>query len=137
MYLTTEEIKTHLYTEQVNAIGGDDMLKSAILTAIDETRGYLQKYDFEKELKKQGIGRNQSILMFIKDIVIWHYVNICNANTDLDLRLKRYELAIEHFKEIQRGNIVPNLPLKTDEKGNEQNTAPFKFGSNPKRTNHI
>ncbi len=137
MYLTTEEIKTHLYTEQVNAIGGDDMLTSAILTAIDEARGYLQKYDFEKELEKQGDDRNKSILMFIKDISIWHYVNICNANTDLDLRLKRYELAIVHFKEIQRGNIVPNLPLKTDEKGNEKSTAPFKFGSNPKRTNHI
>lgn len=136
-YITPQEISTHLYAEQIAAIGGDETLQQAINAATAEAAGYLQSYDMKAEFAKTAAARNANLVMFIKDIAIWHYINICNVNTDLDLRLKRYELAVKWLVGVQKGSITPDLPAKKDENGAELNTTPFKVGSNPKRVNHI
>lgn len=139
MYVIPKEIFTHLYKEQITAIQGDDehMLEMAIDGAIVETKGYLHKYDIEKIFSQTGDNRNPLLCIFIKDIAVWHYINIANPNADLSVREKRYNAAIAWLIGVQKGYIVPNLPIPTDEDGNKENTTGFRLGSNPKRENYI
>lgn len=139
MYVTPEEIFTHLYEEQITAIQGDDerMLQMAVDGAIVEAKGYLHKYDLAKIFSETGDNRNPLLCIFIKDIAVWHYINIANPNIDFSIREKRYNATIAWLKGVQKGDIVPELPIPTDEEGNKENTTGFRFGSNPKRENYI
>jgi len=137
MFVTTDEIKTHLYGESVSAIsrGDDTILTAAIDAAISEARGYLAGYDRNAIFLAEGNKRNALLLVFVKDIAVWHYINLCNAGTELELRLNRYERAVAWLKGVQKGDITPDLP-RTTEEGGDEIIAPVIFGSNPKREQH-
>ncbi len=140
MYVTQEEISTHLYNEQAMAIADGDLSKllKAVNVAIAEVRGYLTgRYDIDTELTKTGDARNDLIVLWVKDIAVWHFVNICNVNTSLELRAKRRDDAVSQLKSIQKGNFDIDLPPRTDETGNAVNTTPFSIGSNRRRESHI
>ena len=133
-YVTIEEIKTHLYEEQVDVITGGDntILQSAIDAAISEAKGYLRAFDITTEFGKNGDARNSLLIIFLKDITVWHFVNICNVNTDLGLQMERYKRAIDWLKAVQKGDVVPDLePLPEENK-----TGIILFNSNHKRDNH-
>lgn len=139
MYLTVEEMKTHLYREDVDLIsGGDDaIMEAAIDTAIEETKGYLGKFDRKRVFGAEGTERNSLVLTFAKDIAAWHFLVLCNVGSDLDYRYNRYARAIDWLKEVQKGNVSPDLPMP-DEDGDGEPDQPltYLFGSNPKRHNH-
>lgn len=140
MFITTDELKTHLYEDNVRLIQGDDdtILVAAIDGAIQEARGYLAKYDRDKIFTAVGDQRNGLLLIFVKDIATWHFVTLCNAGVDLDFRRFRYERAINWLKEVQRGNISPDLPIvDEDGDGKSDGVGDFIYGSNPKRNQHF
>lgn len=139
MYITIDEMRTHLYKEDVDLIsGGDDtIMTAAIDTAIAEMRGYLSKYDRDAIFKAEGAGRNALLLTFAKDMAAWHFLVLCNAGSDLDFRYKRYERAVDWLIAVQKGNVSPDLPAPDEDKdGNPDNPTTYLFGSNPKRNNH-
>lgn len=133
-YITVDEIKTHLYEEQVDVITGGDntILQSAIDAAISEAKGYLRAFDTATEFCKTGNARNSLLIIFLKDIAVWHFVNICNVNTDLGLRMERYKRAVDWLKAVQKGDVVPDLEALPEEK----KTGIILSSSNPKRDNH-
>ena len=134
MYITKDEINTHLYGEQISAISGTDEteLQSAINAAIIEAAGYLSAFDHKAEFAKQGNARNALLIIYVKDIAVWHYINKCNVNTDLQLRAKRYDDAIAFLNRVQKGAVQPGIePLPK-----EQQTGIIISSSNPKRNNH-
>lgn len=139
MYLSIDEMKTHLYTDNITVIseGDNTILISAIDAAIAEARGYLANYDRDKIFNSEGPERNPLLLLFVKDIATWHYVNLCNAGTDIRLREFRYSRAIDWLKAVQAGKVSPNLPI-VDEDGDGVSDHPgeYLFGSNPKRNQH-
>lgn len=134
-YVTIEEIKTHLYEEQVDVItsGDNTILQSAIDAAISEAKGYLRAFDIATEFSKTGDARNSLLIIFLKDIAVWHFVNICNVNTDLGLRMERYKRAIDWLKAVQKGDVVPDLEALPEDK----QAGVILFNSNPKRDNHF
>lgn len=139
MYISTDELKTHLYTENVDVITRQDdtIVQAAIDAAVAEAKGYLTAYDVKTEFEKTkpvngADTRNALLLIFIKDIAVWHFVNLCNAGTDLQLRQDRYERAIDWLKAVQKGNVTPDLPAQPE----DTKTGIILFGSNPKRNNH-
>lgn len=136
MFLTTEELKTHLYSENVNIISRDDdtILTAAVDGAIAEAKGYLAAYDREEIFSTTGTRRNALLLIFVKDIAVWHFINLCNAGTEIDLRRHRYDRAIDWLKSVQRGDVSPDLPIQEDQDGPVGGI--IKFGSNPKRNQH-
>ena len=138
MFVTVEEIKTHLYGESISAISGTDdtILTAAIDAAIAEARGYLAGYNRDAIFSAEGNARNALLLVFVKDIAVWHYINLSNAGTEMELRLNRYERAISWLKGVQKGDITPDLPGAGDE-GGAGIVAPVIFGSNPKREQHF
>lgn len=138
MYLSPNEINTHLGVEQIEAIsdGDETMLTAAIDAAIAEAKGYLKAYDIAAELSKSANERNALLVIFIKDIAVWHFVNICHVNTSLDLRQDRYERAVSWLKAVQKGEVLPDFP-KLETSDGEANNLPYKVTSNQKRTNHL
>ncbi len=142
MYLTIEDMYTHIYKENMETIsrGDDAAMLSAIDAAVAEASGYLTKYDTGRIFAAEGRDRNPILLLFVKDIAAWHFVNLCNAGVDLDLRERRYDRAIEWLRNNQNSHN-PSLPQL--EEDTEEGTLPsspgrgFSYGSNPKRDNHF
>lgn len=138
MYISIDELKTHLYAENVDVIARSDdtIVMAAIDAAISEARGYLTDFDIKTEFEKEKAEpdtRNALLVIFVKDIAVWHFVNLCNAGTDLQLRQDRYERAIDWLKSVQKGNVTPDLPALPD----DTKTGIILFSSNPKRNNHF
>jgi hypothetical protein len=139
MFVSPEEIYTHLYDESVEAISGDNerMLQMAIDAAVVEAKGYLHRFDIDKIFNAAGDDRNPLLLYWVKDIAVWHYINIANPGVDWEVRERRYNAATAWLKGVQKRDIVPDLPAPTDPDGEQTNTTGWKIGSNPKRVQHI
>ncbi len=135
MFVTIEEINTHLYAEIVEAISREDetILGAAMDAAMSEVKGYLSNYDTTAIFASTGANRHPLLLTFVKDIAVWHFIALSNPSVDMELRKNRYERAIAWLKGVQKGDIVPDLP-RID---SEDTTGIFVYGSNPKRTNHF
>ncbi len=135
-FITADELTTHMYSENINVISNNDpaIVQDAIDGATQEAKGYLGGYDTEKIFATNTDERNALLLIFVKDIAVWHFVNLCNAGTDINLREARYNRAIDWLKGVQKGNITPDLPKKTDESGK---TGEIIFGSNLKKNQHF
>lgn len=135
MFITTSELNTHLYEEQITEIDGGDetILTGAIDAAIAETKGYLGDYDRTAIFSSVGASRNSLLVIFVKDIATWHFLNLSNPGNSLEFRRSRYNAAIDWLKGVQRGDITPDLPKKV-----VSTTSPGKisYGFNRKRNHH-
>ena len=137
MFITIDELKTQLRSESMASIIRNDetLAQAAIDGAIAEAKGYLSRFDANLIFQAITDDRHQLLVIFVKDIAVWHLVNLVNPNIDLRLRKERYDRAIKWLEGVQAGMIVPDLPLATDENGST--TADIiKYGGNPKRNQH-
>jgi len=135
MYVNTNEITTHLGVEQIEAIsdGNETNLETAINTALVQVRGYLKaKYDMPAEFAKTGDARNALLVTYVKDIAVWHFINICHVNTNIEERAKRRDDAVKDLMRAQKGDCDFELPALQA----EQKTDTILFSSNTKRNNH-
>lgn len=140
MFLSITELESHLYRESIDVISREDTapILAAIDAAIAEAEGYLGAYDRKRIFSAEGDERNPLLLLMVKDIAVWHFVNLCNAGVELDLREKRYDRAIEWLRGVQRGEIKPTLPIiDADNDGKPDTAGEYIFGSNPKRNQHF
>ena len=95
--------------------------------------------------KRQAIDlaqREPIVLLYTKDVAVWHYIQLCNPNVDLELRRERYEKAIEFMDKVQRGRLTLNLPYPapaTDPLNGATipNESLITWGSFPPRRNHF
>lgn len=140
-YLELHELYTHIYEENADTISrGDDTIPlAAIDAAVSEAKGYLGRFDTDNIFGARGKQRDALLLVFVKDLASWHFVNLCNAGVDMDLREKRYDRAVEWLKAVQKGNVTPDLPEKQQSGDTSGKSAigPIVFGSNRKRDNHF
>jgi hypothetical protein len=113
-FLTIAELSSHFTTGIVDAISDNDntIPQAAIDAAIAEAKGYLTKYDKATIFAPVNPGdRNPILLLYVKDVAAWHFIQLGNPSMDLPFREKRYELAKQWFKDVQSGKTVPELPL--------------------------
>lgn len=139
-FITPEELETHLYKENIEAISRKDgtILTAAIDAAIEEAYGYLGAYDRKRIFSATGSRRNPLLLIFVKDIAVWHFVNLCNAGCDLELREKRYDRAVAWLRQVQKGETTANLPvIDNDGDGKPDTAGEYIYGSNPRRNQHF
>ena len=137
MFISVDELQTHLYQENINVISRADItiVTAAIDGAVQEAKGYLADYDRAAIFAATDENRNALLLIFVKDIAVWHFLTLCNAGAELELRQSRYTRAIDWLKGVQRGDISPDLPKLTDEDG--EITGGVIYGSNAKRNQHF
>lgn len=136
-FLTIPELKTHLYNENVEVISRQDdtIVQAAIDAAISEAKGYLPAYDIAATFNASGKNRNALLLTFVKDIATWHFLVLCNAGVELQLRQDRYERAIAWLKAVQKGDISADLPAKPG--SGDGGAGVIIYGSNPKKVQHF
>lgn len=135
-FLTIDELNTHIYGENSDVISREDdtIPQAAVDGAIAEAKSYLRKFDVTAVFNATGSSRNALLLIFVKDIAVWHYIQLANPGIDIELREKRYNAAIAWLKGVQKGDISPDLPESDDE---TTASGPIQFGSNPKRNQHF
>ena len=138
MYLSNDEIKTHLYSDNVEVItrGDETIVTAAVDAAVSEAKGYLSAFDRDAIFGALAENRNALLLTFVKDIASWHLLNLCNAGSDMKLRQDRYDRAVEWLKAVQKGNVSPDLPVITATDGTAT-VQGITFGSNEKRESHF
>jgi phage gp36-like protein len=136
MFITTDEFNTHIYQEIIDAVSreDEDILQASIDAALSEMKGYLSDYNIDEIFSATGDDRHPLLLTFVKDITVWHFLNLANPSADLELRKVRYERAVDWLRGVQKGNIVPDLPVKESEDGEQ--VGSIRFGSNTQRENH-
>lgn len=116
--LLAEDLKTHLYAEQITVISRSDatIIDKAIKAAEGEAKGYMSRYDIETIFGETEDDRDETLLMWLKDIATWHFITLANANADMEFRESRYNQGIKWLKDIQAGKVVPfGWPLTTVE----------------------
>lgn len=103
---------------------------------IAEMKGYLSgRYDCDKAFGASGNNRHDLLLMFAKDIAIYH---LCSIREGLmtQTRIDRYNRAVEWLRGVQKGDItVEGLDRLDDETGTS--ASEFQMRSDPKRINHF
>lgn len=136
MFILIDELKTHLAAENIELISGNDdtVITAAIDGAIAEAKSYFGGYDATTIFNKTGSNRNALLVIFVKDIAMWHFLTLCNAGAEMELREKRYLSAIAWLKGVQKGEVTPDLPTKTV---TEETPGVISYGSNTKRNNHF
>ncbi len=137
MFIAVEELTTHLYQENIDVIARADntIVMAAIDTATQEAKGYLSDYDRDEIFSQVGSNRNALLLTLVKDVAVWHFINLSNAGSDMELRQLRYERAIDWLKSVRRGDVTPDLPKLIDDTGKVRGGVIA--GSNPKKTQHF
>lgn len=134
-FINKADFDDSIYNEirDVLTRGDDSTLDSLALQAIDEVAGYLSaRYDTAKIFAATGNSRNKTILMWCKDITLYHLHSRGNPSQIPDIRVKRYDDAIKSLKAVQKQELnLPDLPLLEDDTSNY-----IKYGFNDKRNNH-
>lgn len=137
MWISKEELYTHLRSEIVQRINRNDdtMVTAAIDGAVAEAKSYLGAYNTFVIFSTKDNARHDLLLIFVKDIAVWHFINIANPACDLKLRENRYNRAIKWLESVQKGDVKPDLPKLPTTEGNPK--CPILSTSNPKRTQHF
>ncbi len=148
MIVTVEELSTtSLYPEIIKAITRDNTQAAElqILAAESLTRSYMSKYDcdaifgtVDKEPTYKGAAL-ELIKKVIKIIASYYLVRLANPNVDLELFRLDYQDALDWLKDLQKGDVAPDLPYKPDDPNtpNDESGDSVAWTSNIKRNNHF
>lgn len=134
IWLNENDLNKLIKAENLSAIIEDDtsILADAELATLEEIEGYLSnRYDVPAIWQTVGTDRNAMLVMRACDIMLYHIHSRINPNRIADLRIDRYNQAIDFLKSVAKGLLSPNLPAITTANGAIQTT--FKYGSDPKR----
>lgn len=144
MIVTIEELgKTSLYPEIIAKItrGDNQAAELQILAAESLVQSYMSKYDLEaifgttdSEPTFKGSDVNL-IKKVIKIIASYYLVRLSNPNVNIELYRADYEDALDWLKDLQKGEVNPNLPYKPDNPDTPDNESlgDVWWGSNIKR----
>ncbi len=133
----------NIYPEIITEITRNDggaLATEAIDTAIEEIKMYLTRYDM---IQLFGDAANAIAASFtnaylsriVKDIAVWHLIQLANPNIDYEIYKHRYEEHIASLRRIQKGDADPKWPyLDTTGEAAPQGDSVSAF-SNPKRNN--
>ena len=105
--------------------------------AVAEMRGYLGgRYDVDAIFGARGEERHPLVLMFALDIAIYHLFSIHNPQKMSQIRVDRYNRAMEWLKQVARQEIsVEGAPEREDADVTE--TLRWQFRSEAKRVNRL
>lgn len=120
-----------------DATNNSVIIEDCQMQAISEMKSYLNKtYDVSEIFSQEGTNRHPLILMYAKDIAIYHIFCIHNPYKMSQIRKDRYERAIEWLKAVANGTVTidgaPRLP--EDEAADN---SPWQIENNSFRTTHF
>lgn len=130
-FLEKPDYVNTISTAVLDAItGGDDHIVNELSSvAVLEMKSYLNaRYDVDAIFNALGAARDKMILMYCKDIALYHIFSYRSYKIVPENRVKRYEKALQWLADVNQQKInLDWIPL---------NTKSFvKTGSNEKRIN--
>ena len=118
-FINLEDYDATIHREILNAITRDseDIVEVCEDQAISEMKSYLSaRYDVEDIFGRRGAERHPLILMYAKDISLYHCFCVCNPMKMSEMRKDRYERAIAWLKAVSNSEIIiDGAPLLPDE----------------------
>ena len=132
-FLTKTDFRFSISISVLNSLtGSDDTIVDEISAeAVEEMKSYLNsRYDTTAIFSATGGNRNKSVMMYCKDIALYHFYSISTMMAIPEARVNRYNKALKWLEEVSEQKINPDgLPV---------NTKPLvKTGGNEKRINHL
>lgn len=138
-YLTNDDLKIVVDEDTLEVIhqNDDTTLDKAEAVALEEISGFLRsRFNMVAEFSQIGEQRNQQILMYCADIMLYHLISWMPKRLGWEIREIRYNNAIEWLTDVQNGKITPNLPPYQDEDGTTDTSHyRMQYGSIPHQTN--
>jgi phage gp36-like protein len=134
IFLTSDDFEAYIKTDVLtNVISNDStVLDKAELSAIEELSSYLRlRYDIAAVLSETGSSRNAWIITLLVDMTLYHVHSRINPRQVPQLRMDRYDAAIEWLKSVAKGNLAPALPVLA----NEAKSSGITFTGETKRHN--
>lgn len=103
--------------------------------AIEEVAGYLRsRYDVDAIFTATGEARNNVIVMRCCDVALYHLASSRNQRQGMEIRKERYERAVKWLEDVQKGNVMPDLPTPVGPDGEQDINNPIRFGSERKNS---
>lgn len=131
-FLTKPDFKHSISLTVLDALTGNDdtIIDELSAEAVTEMKFVLgARYDVNTIFSITGAGRPKNLVMYCKDIALFHIYSISNLGEIPENRVKRYEAALQWMKDVNAQKInLDGLPLNTK--------TLVKYGSNEKRINH-
>ena len=138
-FINPEDYDASIHREILDALVRSDEAVVEICEdrAVSEMRGYLSaRYDVDALFAAQGADRHPLVLMMAVDIAVYHLFCIHNPQKMSQIRMDRYDRAVEWLKQVSRRQVtIDGAPLLPDDTLKQQ--SPWLMRSNPKRTNHL
>jgi hypothetical protein len=139
-FLTETDFDMQIHADTLLAItdGNDLVVEASTIQGISEMQSYLRaKFDVVNIFNKTGSLRNPSVVMFLVDIVLYHIYSAINRAVP-EVRVERYKSAIEWLKMTNKGELLPDLPLKANDTPDNDNdgSETVLLSSFPKRSNN-
>lgn len=138
-FIQTHDYNATIHREILDAITREDEAVVEICEdrAVDEMRSYLQgRYDCDAIFSARDADRNNLILMMAIDIAVYHIFSIHNPQKMSQLRVDRYNRAVEWLKAVAAGKIsIADAPLLPED--DLKRNAPTLIQGNPKRDQHF
>jgi len=128
-FLSDEDYKTLITSDELDVIqqSDEETRQAAETQTIEEISSYLRsRYNVAGVFT--GETRNAKIVQIACDLTIYTLLNSIPGRFVSDIRVKRRDDAIEWLKGVQKGIIIPDLPLYDE----EDSKNPIRFGSNTK-----
>ena len=138
-FIQTFDYNASIHREIIETVtrGDEAVVEICEDRAIEEMRSYLSsRYDCDAIFSARDGDRNKLILMMAIDITIYHIFSIHNPQKLSQVRVDRYNRAVEWLKAVAAGKIsIPDAPLLPEE--TLRDNAPTLIKGNPKRDQHF
>ncbi len=141
--VTTADLHTHIYDEQLDEITRDDggiLAGKALDIAFDEVKAYLSRFDLlalfgSSEQDVSASVSDEFLKNLIKDIAVWQIIKLGNPSINYDHSRWCYEAALSTLEKIQAAGITPqNWPLMAA--ASPQSDVTVQSSSTPLRNNY-
>ena len=132
MFIEKEDYRSSINLAVIDAItaGDDSILNTLSETAVEEMKSYLNsRYEVQPIFDAGADERNKTIMMYCKDIAIYHLYSINSLSSIPETRINRYQKALSWLQDVGEQKINPE--------GLQFSGKSFvKTGGNEKRINH-
>lgn len=126
----TEALKIMQQSSRDNRLMAEQRAMSRIASAL---RG---RYDVEAAFAREGVQRDAELVGCATDIALYHMICSLPQKMGYEIREKRHEQALKYLKDIQAGNVTPDIPTLTGPGGEEDYHNPVRYGS-AEKNNYI
>ncbi len=116
-FIVENDLNRAMRPEYISEIKRTDeaLINHCISAAISEMKTYLREtYDTNTIFALAGDDRDKLLVTFAVDMAIYNLIELVPVGVDVEQRRLRYKRAIDWLIGVQKGNIMPDLPILAD-----------------------